>query len=170
MIIIIIMKIRNSFYLQINISGTIEKKTSNTSYMEKIFNDSILTDVSIVTDDGGIIRAHKCILARSPVFLAMFQNDMMEKKSNQIHVKEIKHDILKQIISFMYSNKVEILDPVAGELMIAADYYDLPDLKDICLKSLELNINMGNFAHSLFVAERLGFETLKDSILRFVVE
>lgn len=135
-----------------------------------MFLDEILTDVVIKTSGGKIIQAHKCVLARSPVFCAMFQNETLEKQKSEVHVKDIEHSVMKEVIRFMYTDKVDMLDPIAGELLIAADYYDLPELKGICLKSLESNVNLNNFVYSLQISEKFEIKTLKDAVLKFVVE
>lgn len=158
--------------MQINIGAADGSKlaTSNISYMERMFCDRILTDVAIKTSGGKIIQAHKCVLARSPVFFAMFQNEMLEKQNSEVQVKDITHGVMKELIRFLYTDKVDKLDPIAGELLIAADYYDLPELKEICIRSLEMNVNLYNFAFSLHISKKFEIKSLKDTVLKFVVE
>lgn len=139
------------------------------SYIERCFADGIFTDTTLLTDDGKTVKAHRFILARSPVFLAMFQNEMMEKKSGEVHVKDITHEALKAMVSFMYSGKISDIDEIAGDLMVAADYYDMPDLKAMCIKSLETSITYKNFAQSLYIAERFELNSLKENVKRFVL-
>lgn len=161
----------NFYYFKINFKDAdgIEETPASLTYAERMFFDKILTDVKIVTADDKTILAHKCVLARSPVFLAMFQNEMIEKQQGEVHVKNIKHRVMKEMIYFMYTSKVHELDSIAGDLVVAADYYDLPDLKEIAIKSLEGNINLENFAHSLYIAERFELKSLKETVLRYVV-
>lgn len=142
---------------------------SNITHIERMFCDGILTDVVITTPGDGIIRAHKCVLARSPVFYAMFQNETLEKQKSEVHVNNIEHSVMKELVRFMYTDKVESLDLIAGDLLIAADYYDLPELKRICLKSLESNIDLNNFVYSLHISEKLEIKSLQDAVLKFVV-
>lgn len=138
--------------------------------MERVFGDGILSDVTIATLDGEIIQAHKCMLARSPVFYAMIQHKMLEKQNSEVQVNDVRHEVMKEMIRFMYTDKAEKLDSIAGELLIAADRYDLPDLKKMCLKSLESNVNLNNFANSLHVSEKLKIKSLKDAVLKFVIK
>lgn len=59
-------------------------------------------DVNFIVgpDDGAteIVRAHKCILmARSPVFFAMFDGELAETKG-AIRVVDIESDVFKKIL------------------------------------------------------------------------
>lgn len=135
-----------------------------------MLRDPILADVTIVTSDLMTIRAHKMILVRSPVFRAMFTNEMKEKINNEVVVKNFKHDIMQELLKYIYTDKVGDLRLIAGDLLVAADYYDLPELKKICIKALEENVNTSNFAHSLFVAERLQIISIREAVLKFVIQ
>lgn len=134
-----------------------------------MFRDGTLADFEIIVN-GMSIRAHKYVLARSPVFLAMIQNEMVEGKSQKVNIDHIAFGVMQEMISFMYTSKVQDLETMAGDLLIAADYYDLPDLKDICQKWLEANITFDNFAHSLEIAVRYDIESLKDFVLKFIIK
>lgn len=138
-------------------------------HIEKIFSTGFLTDAKLMTEDGKTIDVHRCILARSPVFRAMFLNEMKEKQNGEVRVNDIRHEVLKKMVMFIYSNRVSDLDPIAGELMLAADYYDLPDLRAMCLKSLEDHVTFKNFTFSLYIAERFGVVSLKEAVLNFVI-
>lgn len=163
--------IHNSSLPQINVGDPDDTKEapSYVPYIERMFADGILTDVTLKTEDGKSTKAHRSVLARSPVFHAMFQNEMKEKHSDEVHVNNISHKVLKEMVLFMYSDKVNDMDAIAGDLMIAADYYDLPDLRIMCLKSLEANVTFKNFAYSLYIAERFGVVSLRKAVLRFVL-
>jgi speckle-type POZ protein len=137
--------------------------------MERMLLNGILTDVKIKTSDKGEIDCHKCVLARSPVFLAMFQNDMTEKMQNEVAVHNIRYQVMKEMVYYIYTDKINKLDPIAGELFVAADFYDLKELKELCLKSLEVNVTYDNFAQSLYIAETYAIKSLKESVLRFII-
>lgn len=141
----------------------------NSTHLEDILRDKIFTDVKIITVDSNVIEAHKFVLARSPVFQAMFKNEMKEKKSGEVHVKNFNYQTMISVIRFMYTDKVEDLKFVANELLNAADYYDLPELKETCITWLQHNISIHNFVQALLTAERFAIRTLRDAALRFVV-
>ena len=79
-------------------------------------------------------KVHRGILAAaSPVFDKMFSASMAESKSKQCHVKDIKPQVFKHLLEFIYTGRVpgDISD-VAKELFEAAHYYEIEKLKEIC--------------------------------------
>lgn len=134
----------------------------------KLFREGTLTDVELIVR-GRTIRAHRMILSRSSVFLAMFQHNMREGATGKVIVNSFEYRIMNELITFMYTNKVNDLEEKAGDLLIAADYFDLTDLKEVCRTWLEANITLENFALSLQIADRYGIKSLKDSVLRFII-
>ena len=56
-------------------------------------------DIVIKCEDQEL-RAHKYILcARSPVFKAMFQSDMVVEIKNEVNVKETSMSVVKQMVN-----------------------------------------------------------------------
>lgn len=140
------------------------------SYRELMLQEAILTDITVVTSDHKTIKAHKAMLARSPVFRAMFINEMKEKLNGEVDVKNFNHAVIQELINFIYTDKVQDLESIAGDLLLAADFYDLPELKEICIKSLEGNVTFANFSHSIIIAEHLQIISIREAVLKFVVE
>ncbi|XP_078234084.1 speckle-type POZ protein-like [Pogona vitticeps] len=71
---------------------------------------------------GQEFRAHKAILAaRSPVFSAMFEHEMEESKKNQVNIKDIKPEVFKEMVHFIYSGKAPNINQMAYDLLAAAE-------------------------------------------------
>jgi BTB/POZ domain len=138
------------------------------SHMAKMYRDEIFTDVQINCADGKSIRAHKTVLARSPVFMAMFSSDMLENNSATVSTNVFDSRTMEALIKFIYTDEVANLGEIDGNLMEAADFYDLPDLKEACRKSLERNINGSNFGATLQLAERFGIVSLREAVFSFI--
>jgi BTB/POZ domain len=156
---------------QINLEGrNIETPPGAINHMLKLLQAELFTDIKIITADKKSIRAHKCILARSPVFFAMFSNEnFVENKSGEVHVNNIGYHVMMALLGYLYTDKVNDLEPIAGDLMAVADFYDLPELRATCLKSLEDNVNFDNFCSSLQIAVTFNIEKLRDIVLHFIV-
>lgn len=60
-------------------------------------------------------------IARSSVFAAMFVHHMKENKQNSVLINDIKVEVLGEMLKFIYTDKVECLEPMAGDLLAAAD-------------------------------------------------
>ncbi|KAL6030370.1 hypothetical protein STEG23_034375, partial [Scotinomys teguina] len=85
--------------------------------------DSSFTDFCLVVA-GQEFRAHKAILAtRSPVFRAMFEHDMEERKRNRVEIHDLEPQVIQAMLDFMYTGKAPDLDSMADALLAAADKY-----------------------------------------------
>ncbi|CAL1290838.1 unnamed protein product [Larinioides sclopetarius] len=124
-----------------------------------------LPKVSDVTLTVGAVNfpAHKVVLAaRSPVFARMFENDMIEKKSGIVDVKDIDIAILNMMLTYMYSAKVETLNyDSAVKLYTAADRYEVIALKEHCSLFLKLDLSASNACDVLILADMHGDMDLK---------
>ncbi|XP_050433798.1 kelch-like protein 18 [Adelges cooleyi] len=107
--------------------------------------ENILCDVTFISDDGSKIRAHKLILSSvSTVFQTMFTAAFKENKENYIHIKNIDTEVLQSIVNFAYTTKVDIKEHYVEELWMAADFYDVSLIKELCVEYIEENIDAKN--------------------------
>lgn len=60
-------------------------------------------------------------LARSDVFAAMFEHEMEERKLNRVAITDVDHEVLKEMLRFIYTGKAPNLDKMADDLLAAAD-------------------------------------------------
>ncbi|XP_058788595.1 speckle-type POZ protein B-like isoform X2 [Phymastichus coffea] len=127
------------------------------------------SDVTLESCDGIKLAAHKVVLAaRSPVFAAMFEHDMRERHDSNVLIHDIEPDILKSMLRFIYTSRVEDLHCQAARLLAAADKYALDGLKAICEQSLCKGLNIEDAAECLVVAELYRACKLKDKTLNFI--
>ena len=79
--------------------GEEEYSSKIISDMERLLDSGTLTDVTIKCENR-ILECHKAVLsARSTVFRAMFQHDMRESKSNEIHIP-VSHSNLFKLFKY----------------------------------------------------------------------
>jgi len=139
-----------------------------TENFSQLFNSKSLSDVTIDIQ-GQTFEAHKLVLsARSPVFLAMFQTDLTEKKTNTLKICDIETDVFSEVLRFIYTDEVEQLDEMASELLSAADKYMLPLLKAKCEVSLSRNITVETCGNLLLLAHLHSSLELKKKVLNFI--
>ncbi|GIX84222.1 TD and POZ domain-containing protein 3 [Caerostris darwini] len=100
---------------------------------KNIYNEGLLCDVNLQTDAESF-AAHKVILsARSPVFKAMFVNDMLESVTNRIELPDMDAGTVRRLLLYMYSDAVECLEwDSVRNLYAAADKYAIGSLKTKC--------------------------------------
>ena len=111
----------------VNISGqnnSIQFKVPECRLSEDLsglFESQKFSDV-ILSVNGREFFAHKAILAaRSPVFAAMFEHEMEEKKQNRVEITDMDHDVLREMLRFIYTGKAPNLEKMADDLLAAAD-------------------------------------------------
>ena len=110
------------------------------------------SDVTITAGEG-TFKAHKAILtARSPVFRAMFENNMTEAAENCVEITDIDPQAVREMLSYMYTGTAPKVDKMADALLQAADKYDLKQLKAICEKELISQLSEENVSETLKLA------------------
>ena len=148
------------------------------------FLDKELSDVQIHCGDylEEVFDCHQVVLsARSPVFRVMFRADMTEKKTRELNVIDVDPEIMSELLSYIYTGKCEILyklpkgktpkvDTYAKGLLMAAEKYQLEQLKSICEERLCNNIEVGNCLDYLVVGDLYQADILKNAALQFIAK
>lgn len=137
--------------------------------LEVLLTSSRFSDVKLLVT-GKEFQAHKAILAaRSPVFLAMLESNMKEGQENVIEIGEVEHDVMAELMRFIYTGKVENMDELAADLLAAADMYQLDQLRLMCEQVLVRKMCIDNVAEILKVVDRhTTCKKLRDSVLKFL--
>ena len=113
--------------------------------------------------------AHKVILAaRSPVFASMFEHKMQENSSNQVEIDDIYPNVVKVMLTYIYTGRVSNINEVAYGLFYAADKYQLDQLKTLCEEQLSKNLKVENAAHIIQLAHMHNAPLLKRNTLQFI--
>lgn len=60
-------------------------------------------------------------VARSEVFNAMFEHEMEERKLNRVDIHDVDHEVLREMLRFIYTGKAPNLEKMADDLLAAAD-------------------------------------------------
>ena len=138
------------------------------SNFEDMLRTRQLTDVVIEVQDKKF-PAHKVVLAaRSPVFLGMFENNLLEQQTNTIKIEDIEPRVFAEVLRFLYTDEVEKLDEMADKLLAAADKYILDLLKDKCEAYLSGQITLNSCCKMLILADRYSALDLKKIALDFI--
>jgi hypothetical protein len=156
-------------HLLLEFETAVKRKNNALKQITELYVQQIHCDVQFNFEDDQHIGGHSLILvSRSPVFAAMFQHEMKEKKTGQISIPDIHPDIFKQLLHYIYSVQlsVPLTEITAQQLFEAADKYDINDLKDECIDFLldcvrvDNMINLMAWAH-IHSVDELTEETLK---------
>ena len=112
---------------------------------------------------------HKVILAsRSQVFKTMLEADMKEKMSGEIEIKNMDHEVLDDLLKYIYSGVAPNIEAHSQKLFAAADQYQLEKLKELCELKLCSRFDVSNCIDLLIFGDLYNAQKLKTSALEFV--
>jgi len=123
---------------------------------------------------GKEIRAHSQVLiARSPVFAAMFSSHMKESQDRRVEVGEdLDGEAMNSMIQFLYTANIdpEILnsDSAALNVMKAAHRYQVNSLVTMCVQSLTTRLDIETVSDWLQIAELISCDSFKAACLDFI--
>ncbi|KAF8771305.1 TD and POZ domain-containing protein 5 [Argiope bruennichi] len=134
-----------------------------------LYTEGFLSDIKLKTNSQ-TFPAHKSILsARSPVFNAMFKNNMKEKSSKIVEIEDLDDDTVYQMLLYIYTANIDDLQwESALQLYEAADKYEILTLKLKCSAYLAANLDSNNACDILVLADLHQDEELKSAVQKFI--
>lgn len=158
-------KIENDALILSNVVGYCPKE------YEIFLNNSTFSDIEIEVQ-GKKFNAHKIVLAaRSPVFSRMFAHNMTETISGSVKIEDLKPKTFYELLRFMYTNKFDRMDRnLMRMIFIAADKYEIEELKLECGDILGKTITRKNFRSTLILADDYNAEGLKRMCIFFIID
>jgi speckle-type POZ protein len=114
---------------------------------------------------------HSVILAgQSPVFHAMFNSKMKESQTKTIKISDIDATVLLEMLRYVYTGRVENLEANTSSLIMAAEKYDMKDLKNLCTSSLIKSLSTANIFDTVNLADRCNDKFLLYECIEFIKE
>lgn len=55
------------------------------------------------------------------MFAAMFEHEMEERKQNRVAITDVDHEVLREMLRFIYTGRAANLERMADDLLAAAD-------------------------------------------------
>jgi len=132
--------------------------------LSQLFDSGKESDVSFVVQ-GEKIKAHKVLLTtRCKHFESMFDSGMAESCSKEVTVNDIKPKTFKEFLKFLYTDMTpDYEEDSTMELLSVADKYCVDDLKKMCERAINSNLNGDNVIDALTLAEEHHCPTLLTS-------
>jgi BTB/POZ domain len=133
--------------------------------LEKLFCNTLYSDLTFVAG-GKEFPAHKALVAdRCPIFDYLFKDPMKKLQMNRIEVPE-GAAVFEELLRFMYTGKSENLPSLAEDLLVAAEKYQLTQLKADCEQELIKQLNGTNATRLLLLANLHGAVQLRAGIMK----
>ncbi|CAG2183720.1 unnamed protein product, partial [Oppiella nova] len=98
----------------------------------------------------------------------MFEHEMEEKKQNKVEITDMDHEVLREMLRFIYTGKATNLEKMDADLLAAADKYDLERLKVMCEESLCSNLSVETAAEVLILADMHSANQLKAHAIEYI--
>lgn len=147
----------------VNISGqsnTIQFKVPECRLPDDLgllFENQKFSDVTL-TVCGREFQAHKPYSPRA----------MEERKQNRVDITDVDHEVLREMLRFIYTGKAANLEKMADDLLAAADKYALERLKVMCEEALCTSLAIENAADILILADLHSADQLKAQAIDFI--
>lgn len=164
-----------------NLQSSDGKKMNDFNYhVKQLFDDQTITDVTILTEGGKSIGAHKCVLIQSPKLLDMV--DTLENQESVIDMTDFDYESVRTMINFMITETfdcghrdVDSDNENSGDnnlykLLQLATKYKLDSMKFRVQQELFDKLNLSNCLEMLINAEELNCNELKNVIGYFIVD
>ena len=121
--------------------------------------------------DGVIFKCHQVILSiQSEVFHAMFQADMVEKRTKKVTIKDFDPDVVREMLLFIYTGVTneDVLKEKSRKLLYLAEMYQLDVLKNICEENLCSTLEISNSIEYLVLGDMHQADKLRRMALRMI--
>ncbi|XP_042518392.1 BTB/POZ and TAZ domain-containing protein 4-like [Macadamia integrifolia] len=110
---------------------------------KRLYSDGYRADVSILTDNGGVINAHASILGMaSPVMKSMLKRSRGRGRRRLITIQGVPHQAVQVFLRFLYSScyEQEEMTKYGLHLLVLSHVFVVPQLKRECGQQLEQNL------------------------------
>jgi len=132
--------------------------------------DKSLLDVTVTCGDASFECNKFMLTARSPVFKAMFQHDSKESQSNVVEIKDIETKVLEEMLHYIHTGDAPNIKDLAKDLLAAADFYQLEQLKTSCQELLSETLDVENALKMLILSDKYSAPKLRKNAIAFVTE
>ena len=126
-------------------------------------------DVTVVCGEDTYHLHSDLLAAKSRFFATSLDIAMVEKQERKVVVKGVKPETFKKVVGYMYEEKLEEgMD--LGEMLEAADWFDMEELKEDIFNKVKGNLNTANVLAIGNLADTFNAERLVQACVRFLVE
>jgi len=106
------------------------------STMKKLYDSNEFTDVKLKVGDA-LFPVHKAVLYHSSLMLRkLLTSETADKYKDVIELKGVELEHLKEILRYMYTNKIDIKPKDIIGILSTADYFQMDEVKQFCLSTL----------------------------------
>lgn len=105
-----------------------------------------LADGILQTEDGYSLKVHKIVSAKQYKYFSALIFSKPRDESSFL-IPGLKDSNLSRILSYIYTEKIDMMDYNIDELMVALDYFMMDDLLLQVRMFLKRNLSVDNCVH-----------------------
>ena len=126
--------------------------------------------VTVLIKNGKAFKIHRKVLSKaSPFFENLLNSGMKEAIEGIIRLDMLTESVVKHILQFIYTGRVQISTLAdAEDLMVATDYLLLTELKTVASSFLKQNLSLSNCISVYHFAESYQFNELGEATTKFI--
>ena len=133
-------------------------------------DDGTFNDVTIQTGHLSIGANRMVLSCCSTYFEKIFKSQMKERYESSITIQEIDSTALKHVIDYMYEGSITIDDTTVMDILAAADFLQLADVKLFCFEFLKEHISSDSWYAVLSAAKLYRCDQLQKYTYQFIVD
>ena len=133
-------------------------------------NDGTFNDVTIQTGHLSIGANRMVLSCCSTFFEKMFKSQMKERYESSITIHEIDSTAVKHVIDYMYEGSITIDNTTVMDILAAADFLQLPEIKLFCFEFLKEHISSGSWYAVLSAAKLYRCDQLQKYTYQFITD
>lgn len=139
--------------------------------LESLLDLEELCDVTLRTEDGISISAHRNVLSvGSPYFRAMFTGKLRESRNENIILKGVTGESLRSIVRFMYSSLIEVDETNVDDILSASDLFQMKEITNVCCQYLKEQLDPSNCLGIAALAGGFSCEELWSEARKYAVK
>ena len=133
-------------------------------------DDGTFNDVTIQTGHLSIGANRMVLSCCSTFFEKMFKSQMKERYESSITIQEIDSTAVKHMIDYMYEGSITIDSSTVMDILAAADFLQLADVKLFCFEFLKDHISSDSWYAVLSAAKLYRCDQLQKYTYQFIVD
>ena len=117
-------------------------------------------------EDGTKLKCHRIVLSASSEY---FKNVFGWSESDVLDVhNEITGETMQMVLKFIYSGKISLTKENVNDILIAANFFSILHIVELCSEFLLNNLEVGSCLEMLLFSWQLDLSELTETIAEFV--
>ena len=133
-----------------------DQKTSMIEDLQQAWRDEAFMNFKIQIKNDTLYCSKFILAARSPYMKAMLKSGMTEVTKQEVRLDNIRLDIMNIILDYMHGCDVSFHKDQLMDVIVAADYLLMTQLKDFCIDELQASQTSANVLLRWKKANRFG--------------